>query len=222
MLEQAIMRTYLSVVLLAACASAPSAEPKGGPRGLRASEHLDEARRHDELARQRASWPQPTAMTPGYTGDVPALPWYRAWDTTEHDRLAQIHRSKAAEIDADFDEACAGKTVAEAALSPLEAYAIGGWNTATGVIIYLSPNAGNPDALMTAMRCHRAAMMMSPHPSMDQCPLDLPGLMLDARGDAEGITVSLAVRDEKLVPELQRRAALELEAATAKRAKHAE
>jgi len=48
---------------------------------------------------------------------------------------------------------------------------------------------------------------------MDDCPLDLPDIMLDARGDREGITVSIAVRDPKLVPELQRRTAHDLEAA---------
>ncbi len=215
------MRRYLPVVLLAACASAPSAEPRGGARGLRASEHLDEARRHDEISRERASYPQATPMSPGYTGGTGVAPWYRAWDTTEHDRLAQIHRSQAAQINADFDEACAGKSLAQASESPLEHYLVGGWNTATGVIIYLSPDVGDPDALLAAMRCHRAAMMVAPMPSMDQCPLDMPGLMLDARGDKDGVTVSLAVRDEKNIAELQRRAAREVEMATARHG-HAE
>jgi hypothetical protein len=213
------MRTYFSCVLLAACASAPPVEPKGGPRGLRATDHLDEARRHDELARQQGRSPLPTAMGPGYRGDLPAMAWSRSWDTTEHGRLAEIHRGKAGELNAELDEACGTRSAADSA-SPFEQFAIGGWNTATGVILYLSPDAGSPDALLAAMKCHRAAMMIAPMPNMDNCPLDLPGLLLDAHGDAESITISLSVRDEKLVPELQRRAALEIESATAHRSHH--
>jgi len=62
------------------------------------------------------------------------------------------------------------------------------------------------------MKCHRAAMMLAPS-GMEDCPLDLPNVVLDARGDTDGITVSITVRDPKLVPELQRRAAHDLEAA---------
>jgi hypothetical protein len=42
---------------------------------------------------------------------------------------------------------------------------------------------------------------------------------LDARGDTNGITVSIVVRDPKLVTELQRRAAHDLEAAAQLRTK---
>ena len=53
---------------------------------------------------------------------------------------------------------------------------------------------------------------------MTDCPLDLPGLVVDARGDASGVTVSMVVRDPKLVGELQRRTAKDLEGAAARRA----
>lgn len=216
------MRRWFSIVLFAACASAPRAEPKGGPRGLHASEHLDEARRHDELGRQQASFPQTLPIGPGYRGDAPNAMWYRSWDTAEHGRLAEIHRGKAGEINAQFDEACAGKSLADATSSPLDRFAIGGWNTSTGVILYLTPDAGDPDALLAAMRCHRAAMLVAPMPNMDNCPLDLPGLLVDVRGDAEGIAISLSVRSETLVTELQRRAAIEVESSTAHHAGHAQ
>ena len=78
--------------------------------------------------------------------------------------------------------------------------------------MYLSPDAGSPDRLLARMKCHRAAMMLAPS-DMDDCPLDLPDIVLDARGDTEGITISIVARDPKLVPELQRRAAHDLEAA---------
>jgi hypothetical protein len=61
-------------------------------------------------------------------------------------------------------------------------------------------------------------MMLAPT-GMENCPLDLPNIALDARGDGDGVTVSIVVRDPKLVPELQRRAAHDLEAAAHQRAK---
>jgi len=204
---------------LIACATTPPPEPKGGPRGLRASEHLDAAREHDAIAREREVWPETHAMVPGDLQQPVAMPWYRSWDTSaEHERLAETHRAKAAEIYAQYEEACGAAPGSETTVSPLEAYGVGGWNTATGVIVYLAPDAGPPDRLLAKMKCHRAAMMLAPG-GMDDCPLDLPDITLDARGDTEGITVAIGVRDPKLVPELQRRAAHDLEAAAHLRTK---
>jgi hypothetical protein len=54
-------------------------------------------------------------------------------------------------------------------------------------------------------------MMLAPATTMDDCPLDLPGLLVDARGDGGGITLVITVENRTLVPELQRRIAKELE-----------
>ena len=194
------------MILLTACATVSPA-PKGGPRGLHVSEHLQAAREHEELAMQ--SHVQPPLA--GY--EVGATPWIRSWDTAaEHERLAAIHRSKAGELYAAYEEACGARSAAEVAVSPLQRYAIGGWNTSVGVIVYLSPSAGSADELLAAMKCHRAWMMLEPA-GMDDCPLDLPDIQLDARGERAVITVSIVVRDPKLVDELHRRADRELEAA---------
>jgi hypothetical protein len=204
---------------LVGCATAPRPEPKGGPRGLHANEHLDVARDHDAMARERQTWPDTRPGAPGDLRQV-SIPWYRPWDTAgEHERLAETHRAKAAEIHAQYDEACRDISATEAQISPLEAYGIGGWNTTTGVIMYLSPDAGAPDQLIARMKCHRAAMMLAPS-AMEDCPLDLPGIALDARGEEGGITVSIVIRDPELVAELQRRAAHDLEAAAQLRSKH--
>ena len=196
----------LGFVLLAACATTSTVSPSGGPRGLRASEHLDVAHRHDELARQRqvdrASFDAP---------DANGVVWLRTWDpSADHERLAAVHRSEAAQLHAEYDEACGSRPIEEVSISPLSRYAVGAWPTSAGVIFYLDPSAGGPDKLLAEMKCHRAWMMLAPS-GMEDCPLDLPGLVLDARGDGEGITVSLVVRDAKLVEELHRRAAHELE-----------
>jgi hypothetical protein len=211
------MRIWSIMILLAACATTtPMSTPKGGPRGLRASEHLDVAAQHDQEARNRSIWPDTSVVAvggPDTRGQPVAMPWFRSWDTTtEHERLAAIHRGQAAEIEAAYEEACGDIPRALVTVSPLVRYGVGGWPTANGVILYLSPKAGTPDQLLAAMKCHRAYMMIAPS-DMDDCPLDLPGLELDARGDTDGVTVSLSVNDGALLPELKRRAAHELEAA---------
>jgi hypothetical protein len=145
------------------------------------------------------------------TPNVPSL-WFATWNTAaEHERAAEVHRSKAAALQAAYTDACGDRPLAEVSISPLQRYAIGGWNTTTGVVLYLAPNV-SAERLLADLNCHRAWMMLAPA-NMDDCPLDLPGLALDARGESEEITVTIIVRDPKLIGELQRRAATELESA---------
>lgn len=209
------MRISAGTILLVACATTTTTSiPKGGPRGLRANEHRDVAAQHDQQARERSTWPDTSVVYggPETFGRPVVMPWFRSWDTAaEHERLAAIHRSEAANLEAAYEEACGDTPAATVAVSPLVRHGTSGWPTASGVIVYLSPDAGSPDQLLAAIKCHRAFMMLAPS-DMDDCPLDLPGLQLDARGDTDGITVSLTVKDRSLIPELKRRAAHELEA----------
>lgn len=213
------MRTLAATpLLLIACATAAPPPPQGGPRGLRASEHLEAAHRHDEQDRQAWRFPD-TFAAPGPS--AAGMPWTRSWKPdADHARLAAVHRSRAAELSAAYDEACGTRPAEEVAVSPLQRHGLGGWNTATGVIVYLAPEAGPPDRLLADLKCHRAWMMLAPS-DMEACPLDLPGIMLDARGDSTGITVSIVVDDPKLVGELQRRTAHDLEGAARHRAQAA-
>jgi len=202
------MRSTIFALLLAACATTPTPAPRGGPRGLRASEHLEVARPQDEMARNRA------AMPPSFDQrDDRGAVWVRSWDpSTEHHRIAAVHRSEAEALHADFEHACGSRPIDHISMSPLQRYGTGGWPTSTGVIVYLSASAGSADKLLADLQCHRAWMMLAPS-GMDDCPLDLPGIALDARGDGNGVTVSIVVRDPDLVEELHRRAAHDLEAA---------
>ncbi len=217
MLFQRVMRTPTSLILLAAaaCASSPPPHPqRAGSRGLRASEHLDAAHEQDDIARQKASYPD--VRTDDGTGRTDQLllgsPWHRSWDTSgDHERLAALHRSEAAQIHDEFEAACAGRSEREISVSPLVRYGVGGSPIDDGVTIYLAPEAGNPDQLMADMRCHRAWMMLQPPANMDDCPLDLAGLTVEAQGAKEGVSVNLRVKDRSLIPELRRRAAHDLE-----------
>lgn len=209
-----IMRTYLvSMLVLAACGASPSPPTRPGSRGLHASEHLAAAREHDEAAQQRSMWGE--GRTSDATGRVDqnliAMPWHRTWDTAaDQERAAALHRSEAQAIYAAYEDACGERSVADIANSPIVRYGIGGNPTADGVELYLSTQAGPPDRLMAELACHRAWMRLAPA-NMEECPLDLAGLRVEAKGTADGITLTLTVRDRSLIPELQRRAAHDLE-----------
>lgn len=200
------MNKLLAITCLIGCAAAPPVQ-ESNPRGLRASDHLAMARQEDEAERRAWMFPDTRSASPT---DPPVETWQRRWDPDEHGRLATMHRARAAEIEAGFAEACAPFQTWEMGLSPIVRYGLGGWNTATGVIIYLSPDAGDAERLLSLLRCHRSWMMLG-RSDMEDCPLDLPGIMLDARGSSDGITISIVARDAAQVPELQRRATLDLE-----------
>lgn len=209
------MRIFvISTVLLAACGGTQRPEPQPpGSRGPHASEHLTAASEHEEAARQRSMYPD-TRTTDG-TGRTDQLlvgtTWHTNWDTVaDQQRAAAIHRSEADAIYAGYHEACGDTPISEISVSPIVKYGVGGTTTANGVVLYLSNKAGTADQLMAALKCHRAWMRLAPA-NMDACPLDLAGLQVDAKGSPDGITLTLSVDDKRLVPELQRRAARDLE-----------
>jgi hypothetical protein len=201
---------FVSGVIAAACGGATS-QTTHGSRGMRADEHLAAADQHTEQAEQLSRWPErrPEQLD-GYFG---IGIWYRTWDiVSPPSHLARVHRSAAAQIDAEYEEACGQRSHAEVSVSPLQQYGLGGAPTDDGVVVFLAPEAGPPDALIAAMRCHRAWMMLG-RTDMDTCPLDLAGVRVAAHDDASGITVEITVDDKSLIPELQRRVAQDLEAA---------
>ncbi len=206
------MLRNLAVLSLAACASTTTSPDKPGARGPRASDHLAAAREQDQLARQDAMYPDLRRDGTGSEVGSP-IAWTRTWDTAaDHDRLAHIHRSAAALLHAEYDEACGARSAAEVSVSPLQRYGIGGNPFEHGAVIYLSPEAGAPDKLLADMRCHRAWMMLGSS-GMEDCPLDLAGIKITATGDAKEVMVTITARDPAIITELQRRTALELERA---------
>jgi hypothetical protein len=207
--------------LVAGCAG-PVASEKAGPRGLRADQHLSMASRADDRAEELARWPdtRPGADGTNVNQSLAAGSWSGTWDTAaEHRRLAQVHRSAASQLEAEYEQACGATSTDIVSISPLQRHAIGGSPIADGTLVLLSPEAGPPDRLLAAMRCHRAWMMLG-RTDMGDCPLDLPGIRVSARGDAEGIELTITIGDPALVPELQRRAAHDLEAAQHLHAAH--
>lgn len=202
-------------IILALTACAPSAQPpaRPGSRGLRADEHLDEAHRHARRAEELSRWPETRPDGSGSFDHPGSGLWYRRWDLAQEEaRMAATHRGAAAGLHAVYEEACGQTPLGEVARSPLQRYGVGGTNTGDGVVVFLRPDAGTPDALLKAIRCHRAWMMLGER-GMEECPLDLAGIHVIAHGDPSGISIEITVSDSRLVPELQRRTAKDLEQA---------
>lgn len=215
------MSRTVVLCVLAAC-GASHLEERPGPRGLRADQHLAIASREDDRAAELAHWPQPRGAAP--VGSNPAEQlvtggvWFGSWDTvSEHRKAAEYHRDAAAELEAEYEQACGDASGESVSVSPLQRYGIGASSVPGGTLVLLSPGAGPPDKLLSAMRCHRAWMMLG-RTDMDDCPLDLPGIHVEARGDANGVELTITVADPQLVDELRRRAAHDLEAGQRRRA----
>lgn len=190
----------LSLVLLAACGTA---SPEG-PRAIRTPEHLEEARKHDEIARSRTSWPVAEEVTP------PARPFAFTWDPdADHTRVRE-QQGEAAAVQQAFKDACHQREV-EKTGSPLTRHRVGGWNTEDGVVVLLGVVAGPRETLLADLRCHRAWLMAGPGVDKD-APLALPGLLVDAKGTQDGIMLTLTLKDAALIPELQRRVVRQIEA----------
>src|SRR3954468_2758417 len=102
------MYRSLALCLVAACAG-PTASERPGPRGLRGDQHLSTASREENRAEQLTRWPD---TRPGPDGtnlnqQLAAGSWLGTWDTAaEHRRVAQIHRSAAAQLQAEYAAAC--------------------------------------------------------------------------------------------------------------------
>jgi hypothetical protein len=181
---------------------------------MRADQHLDEAREHERRAKELSRWPETRPGGIGAFDDSGSGLWYRRWDTTaEEAKQAESHRSAAADLHAKYDEACGDTSAGRVAVSPLQRYGVGGTNIDDGVLVFMRPDAGTPDSLLKELRCHRAWMMLG-EAGMEECPLDLAGIQIVAHGDPNGISVQITAKDPRVVVELQRRAARELEAAT--------
>jgi hypothetical protein len=181
---------------------------------MRADAHAQAARDHEARAAELARWPEMQRDAAGFENPAGGL-WYRKWDTaTDEQRSADHHRGEAARLQAEYDEACANVPSGEVSVSPLQRYGLGGFPSAAGVVVMLSSQAGPSGRLVAAMRCHRAWMMLA-ESGMEDCPLDLAGITVETYGDATGISVEIKTNDPSLVPELQRRAAKDLERAMA-------
>jgi len=185
---------------------------------MHADQHLDEAREHDRRADELASWPEARRNDIGRFDDPNVGLWYRTWGDQPSDqkRLAEAHRSEAAQLHATYETACANIAPELVRVSPLQRYGQGGVPTQDGVIVSLEPGSVTSDRLLAELDCHRAWMMLS-ETNMEDSPLDLPNLHVQARADNSGISVELRVRDPALLPELQRRTARELEMAAQRR-----
>lgn len=208
------MMRELSLIAIAGwvgCVSTP--EPIGGPRGLRADEHLEIAHDNDVIAADHRTWPAPTRMTPGELDAMPKVIPFPIYPSVVHEEVAGLHRHEAAGLLADYEAACGQRPIAEVTVSPLDRFQIGGYETDRGVVVLLDAAAGKSDEVVKLMECHRAWLMLDARSTDDNDdPLDVPDLFIEATAERESVAVSLTPVDPEWIPELQRRVAARHEA----------
>jgi hypothetical protein len=167
---------------------------------------------HERAAERQAMYPDTRPDSTGRTDQMlVGTTWRRDREGVgDQERAAAAHRSEAQAIYAAYEQACGDRASNEIAVSPIVRYGTGGAPIPGGAVIYLPSSTGSPERLLADIECHRAWMRLAPA-NMDTCPLDLAGLEVSATATPDGITLTLTVADPKLVPELQRRVAHDLE-----------
>jgi hypothetical protein len=147
--------------------------------------------------------PEPRPVEHVEVAPAEARPWHRSWEAdAERARLAKI--ADVRELEAEYVAACGRGVPYQVTGSPLLRHRMTSHETPDGVVIELSPNAGSAERLLDDLRCHLVGIVMAPF-GVDDSPFDVPGLRIDARGDASGVTVAVTTNDRDQVAELQRR-----------------
>jgi hypothetical protein len=203
------MRITLAILLVAACATSSRREALE-PESMTASEHLAHARAHSEAAGGSPhEYPSPYGTS--------SYPWYYFWDpSTEHRAIAEAHRDAADQLRLSYEAACAAVPRDTAGMSPLERHARSMDPLPRGVVVHLAAEAGTPDAVLAAIRCHRAWLLLEPRASSADSPLLVQGVVFVVHAGATGIEVMIGLDDPARVPELVRRTRLAVERARAR------
>lgn len=200
------MRITYAVLLLAACATSSRRDPVK-PESMTASEHLAQARAHSEAA-GKSPHEYPSAFGSS------SYPWYYFWDpSTDHRAIAEAHRDAADQLRLSYEAACAAVARDTAWVSPLDRYARAMDLLPRGVVVHLDPEAGTPDAVLAAIRCHRAWLLLETRSSNAESPLLVDGVVFVVHAGGAGIEVMIGVDDASKLPELVRRTRLTVERA---------
>lgn len=212
-----IQTSIVAALLTTTTACAASRATGTHPEDMTATEHLEQARQLSLRAAE--SGYRPGVYATGQYGGPRSwshwYPWYYYWDpSTEYAALADAHRDAAEELQIRYDAACALVPRGLEATSPLS-YATGSSPLDNGVVLHLGDEAGPPDVVLAGLRCHRAWLMLEPREGVGDEPVLLGGVVFVAHAGAGGTEVMLTVPDAKRLPELQRRAGLVVERASA-------
>lgn len=202
------LRAMVAALLIPTTSCAANRAAGTRPEDMTATEHLEKAR--ESSLRASAGYRVAARRTGPYGVTNVAThwyPWYSYWDAgAEYAALADAHRAAAEELQVRYDSACALAPRGSESLSSLD-YVTHVDPLERGIVVQLAPQAGAPDAVLAALRCHRAWLMLEPHAGNVDEPLLVPSLVLVAHAIPTGTLVMLTVTDDRQVGELRRRVA---------------
>lgn len=93
------------------------------------------------------------------------------------------------------------------ALSSFDSYAFGSARVGDGILIHLVPEAGPPEVLLVAIRCHEVWLRLSPRAGArdDVMAVDGTKVVVHAAG-RDAIEVMISSPDPRAIDQLERRA----------------
>lgn len=192
----AVLPAPLLTLAVAAGCAGPRATGAGvGPDEMTADAHRDAARRQDEIARKG-----PYLRRRGWA------PWTYSWDPgTEHLAERDAHLASAETLETRYREACADLPVAAESSSPLTRHGRSAAPIDGGVALVLDPDAGPPEDVLAAIRCHRAWLALEDRPASDDV-VALDGLRYSVEIRDEIIELRITATNAGELDELRRRA----------------
>lgn len=169
------------------------------------------AREHGDRAAVAAgaSISRPHIWDRGYSGQT-WFPWFYYWDPQlEHARLTTAGVEQERALEMEHGAACNNIPEPSQARSPLDTYAIDAAPSRDGVHVRLAPDVGPPEALLVALRCHRAWLRLRPRALSrdDLFALDDIKVVVHA-GARDGVDVVISSDTRGVRNELERRALL--------------
>ena len=195
-------RAWLIVVV--GCGAAPKDCPRTVPIDAEmraASEHGARAAVSTDPSSSRPHvWDHPYRGRTWY-------PWFYYWDPElEYARLAAAGVEGKQALELAHRAACNGIPEPAQARSPLDLYAIDGTRLRDGVSLFLAVDVGPPEALLVALRCHRAWLRLLPRAEAHEDVLALDGVKVVVHAGArDGIDVMFSSNDPVVLTEIERR-----------------
>ena len=193
------------MVVVIGCGAAPGE----CPYPTTAAAEMRVARKHGDRAgvAAGASKSHPHVWDRPYSGQT-WFPWFYYWDPQlEHARLTSAGIEQAQALELEHRAACNDIPERSQARSPLDTYAIDAARVRDGVRVHVAAEVGPPDALLVALRCHRAWLRLRPGSLERDDVFALDGLKVVVHAGArDGVDVLLSSDDPALIGELDRRA----------------
>lgn len=191
----------ISIAVAVVSCAGPEAR-RSRPEDMTAEEHRRAAAAQEEIA-QRA---------PFVRRRDSGRWWSYYWDSgNEHLAERDAHLAAAETLETRYRKACGGLPIDTESTSPFERDTLAAIPTDRGVVIQLATEAGAPETVLAAIRCHWSWLQLEPRAGAANDIVAIEGLAYEVVRRDETLEITVIAVDEDSAVELRRRAALAVE-----------